>query len=426
MAKVLVVGSGGREHALLWKLAQSPRITKLYAAPGNGGTSQVAENVAIDANDFNSLVAFAKQENMDLTVVGSDNPLAHGIVDVFQDNELRIFGPTQLAARIESSKSFAKKVMKDAGIPTACHQVCNSYNQAIAYVAKHEYPLVIKADGLALGKGVYVCKTTDEANSALIKVMVSHFHGVAGDKVIIEDYLRGREVSIHSFSDGNAFITLPSAEDYKQIYDGDEGKNTGGMGVIVPAPGIGRSILQNVDRTIIQPALMELACRKTPFKGLLYPGLIITKDGLKVLEFNARFGDPEAQAYMRLMKTDLYDVLEACVDGTLDQVKIEWLNGFSVCVVLASQGYPDDYQIGFPIYGIEEAEEIDDVKVFHAGTSYVDGLRTSGGRVLSVTAIGDTLFDAFDSAYRAVSYIRFRDMYYRKDIGHRAWDMNEC
>lgn len=427
---VLVVGSGGREHALAWKFQQSPRIGKLYIAPGNGGTRLVGENVPIQADDIPALVRFAKEHSIGLTVVGPDNSLALGIVDAFQAEGLRIFGPSRLAAYIESSKAFSKKLMRDAGIPTAEFQVFTRYEDALVYVRERGAPIVVKASGLALGKGVYVCETAADAEKALKEIMIEHAHKDAGAEVVIEDFLDGEEISIHALSDGKDFVMFPGSKDHKRIGEGNMGKNTGGMGTIAPVLGVDDPIMGEIQKTVVQPALDNLASEGTPFSGLLYPGLKMTSKGPKVLEFNARFGDPETQVYMRLMKTDLLDILEACADGKLAGKRIEWHSGFAVNIVLASGGYPDAYKKGFSITGIEEAEKVPGVVVFHAGTVYDlpaiasaqagGGLKTSGGRVLGVSAVGDTLKDALKRAYTACDFINFEGKYFRRDIGAKA------
>jgi len=419
-SKVLIIGNGGREHALAWKLAQSPRVSKLYVASGNGGTRNVAKNIAIEATDIESLARFAEEKSIDLTVVGPENSLALGIVDIFRSRGLRIFGPTRAAAKIEWSKAFAKRLMRDQGIPTAPFRIFQKYERALDYVHKHGAPTVVKASGLAFGKGVYPCKTLTEAEKALVEIMLKHVHKEAGNEVIIEEFLDGQEISIHAFCDGKTSILLPTAQDHKPIYDGDKGGNTGGMGIIAPVPWVTAEMLRNIERQIVKPTLDALAERGIPFIGCLYPGLKMTPTGPKVLEFNARFGDPETQSYMRLLKTDLLDILEACVDGKLAELTIEWHSGFAACVVLASGGYPGKYRKKIPIFGISEAEKVPGVVVFHAGTRHSDQLRTSGGRVLGVTAIGESLQETLDRAYEAIRYIKFKGMQYRKDIGAKA------
>ena len=417
---VLIIGSGGREHALAWKLAQSPRIGKLYVAPGNGGTRQVAKNIAIDATDIDRLVEFSANNEIGLTIVGPDDPLALGVVDAFQARGLRIFGPTRTAAEIESSKAFAKNLMSEAGIPTATFQIFSEYDKALAYVHESGAPIVIKASGLALGKGVYVCKTLAQAETALAEIMLENVHKNAGKEVVIEEFLEGQEISIHAFCDGKTFVLLPPAQDHKSIRDNDKGKNTGGMGTIAPVSWVTADTLRIVDEQIVRPTLQALVKLGRQFSGLLYPGLKMTTSGPKVLEFNARFGDPETQSYMRLLKTDLLDILEACVDGTLAELAIEWHSGFAVCVVIASGGYPDEYKKGLPLRGVADAERVPDVVVFHAGTKFDGELKTSGGRVLGVTAIGNTLRDALDRAYEAAKLIEFEGKQYRSDIGAKA------
>lgn len=417
MVDVLIIGSGGREHALAWKLAQSSRIGKLFVAPGNGGTRQLAENVAIQADDINGLVRFAASHSIGLTVVGPDDSLALGVVDAFQSRGLRIFGPTQAAAQIESSKVFAKELMRKAGIPTAPFRVFSRYDQALAYVRWLGAPIVVKASGLALGKGAYPCRTLAEAEDALAKIMVHRVHPNAGPEVVVEEFVDGPEISIHGLCDGRTSILWPPAQDHKPIGDGNRGKNTGGMGTVVPVPWATNETLRIVDETIVRPTLKALADGGRPFSGLLYPGLKMTAQGPLVLEFNARFGDPETQSYMRLLKTDLLDLIEACLDRTLSELTIAWHPGFAVCLVMASGGYPDAYQTGWPIHGVNEAGQLPGIVVFHAGTCFTDGLKTSGGRVLGITATGDSPSDALQSAYTAAMLISFEGMQYRKDIG---------
>lgn len=417
---VLIIGSGGREHALAWKLSQSSRIGKLFAAPGNGGTRQVAENVGIDATDIDGLVQFAVSNDIGLTVVGPDDPLALGVVDAFRERGLRIFGPTRAAAEIESSKAFAKNLMSEAGIPTAAFQIFGEYDKALAYIRERGSPIVVKASGLALGKGVYVCKTLAQAEAALAEIMLDNVHKDAGKEVVIEEFLDGQEISIHAFCDGKTHVLLPPAQDHKPIRDGDEGKNTGGMGTIAPLWWVSADALRDIDEHIVHLTLQALAKRGRQFSGLLYPGLKMTTSGPKVLEFNARFGDPETQSYMRLLKTDLLDILEACVDGTLADLVIEWYSGFATCIVIASGGYPDEYKKGLPLRGVADAEHVPDVVVFQAGTTIDGELKTSSGRVLGVTAIGNTLRDALDRAYEAAKLIEFEGKQYRSDIGAKA------
>jgi len=420
ISNVLIIGGGGREHSLAWKLAQSPRIGKLYVAPGNGGTRDIAENIAIEATDARGLARFAQKNSINLTVVGPDDPLALGVVDVFQSHGLRIFGPTRAAAQIEASKAFAKRLMHDNDIPTAPFRIFRKHDNALEYIREHGAPIVVKASGLALGKGAYPCKTLAKAEKALAEIMLERAYKKAGNEVIVEEFLDGQEVSIHALCDGKTSILLPTAQDHKPILDGDKGKNTGGMGTITPVPWVTAKTMQEVSDQVVCPTLRALAEKGKPFTGCLYPGLKMTTEGPKVLEYNARFGDPETQSYMRLLKTDLLDVLDACVDGKLSELTIEWNSGFAVCVVLASGGYPEKYKKKIPIFGISEAEKVPGVAVFHAGTMHSDQLRTSGGRVLGVTAVGKTLQEALDRAYEAVHHIKFKGMQYRKDIGAKA------
>lgn len=422
MAKdILVIGSGGREHALAWKLAQSPHVGKIYVAPGNGGTRKVGENVPIEPADIASLARFAKERAVDLTVVGPEGPLAAGIVSLFRVCGLRIFGPTRPAAEIETSKAFAKHFMLRRRIPTAPFGVFDEYDEAVRYVRDRGAPIVVKASGLAQGKGAYPCVTIPEAEEALKEIMVRRVYGAAGETVVIEEFLRGDELSIHAFCDGKTAVMFPPAQDHKPVFDGDRGPNTGGMGAYAPVPSVTREVLREIQEKIVQSALDGLATQGTPFVGCLYPGLKMTADGPYVLEFNARFGDPETQAYMRLLKTDLFEILAACVEGRLDQMTIEWHDGFAICVVIASHGYPGPYEKGFTISGIEGAESLAEAVVFHAGTFYENSqLRTTGGRVLGVTMTAPTLQAARDAAYEAVNRISFQGMQYRKDIGAKA------
>lgn len=417
--KILIIGSGGREHALAWKIAQSPRVSELYVAPGNGGTSKVAKNISIEATDIESLVKFAKENSIDLTVVGPDDVLALGIVDVFQSRGLSIFGPTKASAEIESSKAFAKQLMWDENIPTASGNIFSDYDLALDFIREHGAPIVVKASGLALGKGVYPCNTLDKAENALAEIMLERVHKDAGNEVVIENFLEGQEISIHAFCDGKTSVLFPSAQDHKPVFDGDKGKNTGGMGTIAPIPWVTSDIMQ-FGQHVVTSTLDALSKRKKPFIGCLYPGIKMTPEGPMILEFNSRFGDPETQSYMRLLKTDIVDILEACVKGNLSECKIEWNSGFAVCVVLASGGYPQKYEKGKIITGIDKAEKVPGVVVFHAGTKQIETLKTSGGRVLGITAIGATLSDALKCVYEAVSFIKFEGMHYRKDIGLKS------
>ncbi len=418
---VLLIGSGGREHALAWKLAQSPRLGKLFIAPGNGGTARLGENVPIKGDDIPALIAFAKRSSIDLVVVGPDDPLAFGIVDQFQKEKFLVFGPTKAAAQIEASKVFAKQLMQEEYIPTAAFQVFTDYNEASRYLASQPVPIVVKASGLALGKGAIVCKTMEEGRAALKSIMIDRTFGNAGNEVVIEEFLEGQEISIHAFSDGISRAVMPTAQDHKPVGEGDMGPNTGGMGTIAPVPWVTDELQNQIARTILDPTLRAMKKKGCTFSGCLYPGLKITPEGPKVLEFNARFGDPETQSLMRLLRTDLLDILHACASGKLNEVSIEWNSGYAVCIVMASGGYPGVYKRGLPIAGISEAEKREDVIVFHAGTKLADGgLVTSGGRVLGVSATGSTLAEALRKAYAGVEKIKFEGMYYRKDIGTKA------
>lgn len=418
---VLVVGSGSREHALCWKLRQSPRVGKIYLAPGNGGTSQAAQNVPIGVMEFEKLADFAAEKKVGLTIVGPDDPLGSGIVDVFKARNLKVFGPSKAAAQIESSKAFAKHLMHEAGVPTAEFQVFKNHDEALNYVRIQGAPIVIKASGLSLGKGVYVCTSIAEAEEALQDIMLDQQFGDAGNEVVIEEFLGGQEISIHAFCSGTNFVLFPTSQDHKQVGEGDTGPNTGGMGVIAPVPWVSAEELQKIGETVVKPTLEILAKRGASYEGVLYPGLKMTSKGPKVLEFNARFGMPECEAYMRLLKTDLLDICESIADGVLP-TSIEWNAGFAVNIMLASNGYPGEYKKGLPITGIQEAEQDPSVFVFHAGTKIENNqLLTNGGRVLAVTAVGETLREALDSAYAATEKIQFEGKYLRHDIGAKAF-----
>lgn len=420
---VLVVGGGAREHALLWKLKQSPRVGKLYVAPGNGGTQMLAENVSIGIMEFETLIRFAKENKIGLTVPGPDDAFVGGIVNMFKAHGLRVWGPTKEAAQIEGSKAFAKQLMHEAEIPTAEFSIFSNPTAALAHARARGVPIVIKASGLALGKGVYVCRTIEEAECAINEIMVEKVHKDAGNEVVIEQYLDGPEISIHALTGGSAHILFPPSQDHKAAEDGDQGKNTGGMGTIAPVPWMTEEMMAGIDSRIVIPTFETLKKRGVHFQGLLFPGLKITLEGPKVLEYNARFGDPECQVYMRLLKTDLLDLLEASVDGTMDAIRrdVEWYRGFAANIVIASGGYPAAYKTGFPITGIAEAEQDEHVVVFHAGTKHENGnLVTSGGRVLGVSTTGGTLKQALDRAYEAVGKIHFEGMHFRRDIGAKA------
>ncbi|HEY4513742.1 MAG TPA: phosphoribosylamine--glycine ligase [Candidatus Paceibacterota bacterium] len=417
---VLLVGGGGREHALAWKIKQSKRLGKLYIAPGNGGTIALGENLPITVDNIKDLVDFAKERRIGLVVVGPDNPLALGLVDSCKMNGIKVFGPTKSAAQIESSKSFAKQLMSKAGIPTAEYRTFSAFDAALSYVKEQKMPIVIKASGLALGKGVYICSKIAEAEQALKTIMIDRAYGDAGNEVIVEEYLEGEEISIHAICDGKDFLLFPPSQDHKKIGEGDTGNNTGGMGTIAPLTWVDKNTIEEVRKNVVRAALSALERQGSPFSGILYPGIILTKSGPKVLEFNSRFGDPETQVYMRLLQNDVLDLLEASAEGNISSQDLRWSSGFAVNIVLAEEGYPGDYKKGFPIRAIEEAEKIDGVVVFHAGTTLDGELKTAGGRVLGVSAVGRTLRSALDKAYDAAERIEFEGKYYRRDIGGKA------
>jgi phosphoribosylamine--glycine ligase len=415
--KILVIGSGGREHALAWKLRQSPHADRIFSAPGNAGTSEIVENVMIPANDLQKLVRFAKENRVDVAVVGPDDPLAAGIVDLFAAEKLRAFGPGKLAARIESSKIFAKELMRSEKIPTAEAATFSNANEALDYCGRVKFPVVIKADGLALGKGVVLAADAATAKSTIDEMMNQRRFGAAGRRVVIEEFLQGTECSLHALVNGRKYLLLESARDHKRALDGDEGPNTGGMGAFSPANNWNSKLQSRFETDIVQPLLCGLVHQGAPFRGLLYPGLMITSQGPRVLEFNCRFGDPETQALLPRMKSDLLPLLEATIDGTLDQCAIEWDPRAAVTVVLASAGYPGKYETGKPISGLNDAAKFEDVRIFHAGTKR-DGrtVNTAGGRVLAITALGLTIEAARARAYEAVSRIHFEGCHYRRDI----------
>ena len=423
--RILVAGNGGREHALAWKLAQSPRVARVLVAPGNGGTALAGGkigNVPIAADDIAMLVRLAKDENIELVVVGPEAPLAAGAVDAFRASGTRCFGPSQAAAQLESSKAFAKAFMQRHGIPTARYAVFTDFNAAIDHVHTIDYPIVVKASGLAAGKGVLLPESLSETEAVLHQIMVEQAFGAAGDEVVIEERLAGQEASVLAFSDGRNLAMMPAAQDHKRIFDGDLGPNTGGMGAYAPAPVITAGLLDEVRQTIMQPTLDGMRAEGTPYIGILYAGLMLTADGIKVLEFNCRFGDPETQVILPLLASDLLQVFDACLDGTLDQVDVRWHDGAAATVVAASEGYPGSYPKNREITGLADAEALRDVAVFHAGTKLADDGRvlTNGGRVLAVTATGDDLAGALAQAYNGVEQIRFQGMHYRRDIGAKA------
>jgi len=421
MADVLVVGGGGREQALAWKLAQSPAVNKVYIAPGNGGSKGNIEHVAIAFDDVDGLLKFAQENNITLTVVGQEAASEAGVVDAFKSAGLTIFGPTKAAVRIETSKAFSKDLMASENIPTAEYKNFGDAEKARTYAKSRPRPVVIKADGLATGKGVIIAQNEAEIDSAIDEIMVKKVFGDAGNQVVVEDFLKGQEVSTHALADGQRAVMFPASQDHKQIFDGDKGPNTGGMGVIAPVPWITKAHLDFVYEHAVQPALRGLEKQGATFNGCLYPGLMIDGDDIKLLEFNARFGDPEAEVYMRLLDSDLYEIFTACGNRTLDPDSVKWHDGFAVTVVLASPGYPGDYPKGLPITGIEEAEKLEGIVVFHADTAVKDGqLVSAGGRVLNVTATGSTLDEALNKAYEAIKLINFEGMHYRTDIGRRV------
>ena len=416
--KILVIGSGGREHALLWKLAQSPRVTSLHCAPGNAGTAEIATNHSVAATDLTGLVSLAKSETIDLTVVGPDDPLAAGIVDLFEKEGLRVFGPRSSAARLEASKSFAKEFMVRHGIPTAGSATYSDPEAALAHCQSASYPLVVKADGLALGKGVVIAQSQEEAAAAIREIMVEKVFGDAGNIVVIEEFLTGPECSIHALVDGSGYSLFPDAKDHKRALEGDKGLNTGGMGTISPSRVVDAAMQQRICKEILDPFVQGLNADALPFSGMLFPGLMMTPKGPKVLEFNCRFGDPETQSLMRRLRSDLLDLIEATIEGTVASVIPEWDTRPAVCIVLASGGYPGPIEKGKEINGIEEASKDPDVVVFHAGTVSKEGkVVTNGGRVLGVTALGATLEEARAKAYAAADRISFEGKQLRRDIG---------
>ncbi len=417
---VLVIGNGGREHALVWKLAQSPRVKTIYAAPGNAGTGMSAQNLDIRANEVEALARIAKDKDIDLTVVGPEAPLAAGIVDLFQSRGLLAFGPTKAAAEIEWSKIFARELMVKYGIPCPHGEVFTSFQTASDYVKGHQLPLVVKVDGLAAGKGVTVARTVDEALAALSDIFEKRAFGAAGSRVLIDDFLKGREASLLAFCDGKTVAPMVPACDYKTIFDGDRGPNTGGMGGYSPPEYVDQQLATHIQKTVLEPTVRALATEGRPFKGVLYAGMMLTEYGPKVLEFNARFGDPETQIILPRLQSDLADILFACASGTLDSQQISWDNGASVGVVLASKGYPGPYQTGIPISGLDNPGR--DITVFHAGTRKGPEGRvyTSGGRVLAVVGQGKDIAEARRKVYSNISRISFDGCYYRKDIAERA------
>jgi phosphoribosylamine--glycine ligase len=419
--KVLVVGGGGREHALVWKIAQSPKVSKVFCAPGNAGISQQATLVPIKANDLEGLLDFALKEKVDLTVVGPEDPLTRGIVDLFESRGLCIFGPNRKAAEIEGSKAFAKEMMKKYGIPTASFKTFKGRAEAVTHLQSQKLPIVVKADGLAAGKGVIVCKTLEEAVRAVDQIMVEKVFGDAGNQVIIEECLVGEEASFIAFTDGKTIIPTASSQDHKAVFDGDEGPNTGGMGAYSPAPVVTPKVHEKTMNEILRPMIDGMAKEGRPYKGALYAGVMVSEGQPKALEFNARFGDPETQPVLMRMKSDIVPVLEACCHGKLADQRIEWDKRASVCVVMASGGYPGDYEKGKTIQGLEDVSRMKDVYVFQAATAMDQNrIVTNGGRVLGVTGLGEDIPKAIEKTYQAVRKITWEGVHYRNDIGQKA------
>ena len=416
--KVLIVGSGGREHAIAWSVAKSDKADKIYCAPGNAGIAEYAECVNIGAMEFDKLVQFAKEKEIDLTVIGMDDPLVAGVVDAFEAEGLRVFGPNKAAAILEGSKAFSKDLMKKYNIPTAAYENFDNAEDALAYLETAKFPIVLKADGLALGKGVLICNTLEEAKDGVKSIMMDKKFGTAGNTMVIEEFMTGREVSVLSFVDGKTIKTMTSAQDHKRAKDGDEGLNTGGMGTFSPSPFYTKEVEEFCEKYGYQATVDAMREEGREFKGIIFFGLMLTEDGPKVLEYNARFGDPETQVVLPRMKTDIVDVFEACIDGTLDTIELEFEDNAAVCVVLASEGYPLAYEKGFEITGLEEFKKHDGYYCFHAGTKWQDGkIVTNGGRVLGVTAKGADLKEARANAYKATEWVQFANKYKRNDIG---------
>lgn len=416
--KVLIVGSGGREHAIAWSVAKSPKVDKIYCAPGNAGIAEFAECVNIKAMEFDKLVAFAKENAIDLTIIGMDDPLVGGVVDAFESEGLRVFGPRKNAAIIEGSKAFSKDLMKKYKIPTAAYENFTDPDEAIKYLETAKMPIVLKADGLALGKGVLICNTLEEAKEGVKTLMLDKQFGDAGNEIVIEEFMTGREVSVLAFCDGKTIKCMTSAQDHKRAKDGDQGLNTGGMGTFSPSPFYNDEVEAFCEKYVYQSTIDAMASEGRPFTGILFTGLMITEDGPKILEYNARFGDPEAQVVLPRMKNDIIDVMEACIDGKLSDVELEFEDNAAVCVVLASDGYPEKYDKGFEIKGLDTFKGKDGYYVFHAGTKFDgDKIVTNGGRVLGVVAKGENLKAARANAYKATEWIDFANKYKRNDIG---------
>lgn len=420
--KILVVGSGGREHAIVWKLAQSPKADTIYCAPGNAGIAQMAECVPISATDIKGLADFAEEKKIDLTVIGMDDPLMLGVVDEFESRGLRVFGPRANAAILEGSKVFSKNLMQKYGIPTAGYWQFSDPDAAKGFLKEHNtYPIVLKADGLALGKGVLICQNEQEAIAGVDEIMVDQKFGKAGAQMVIEEFMTGQEVSVLSFCDGKTIRTMVSAQDHKRAFDHDQGLNTGGMGTFSPSQYYTAALKKEAEEKIFQKTVDAMNAEGRTFKGIIFFGLMLTKDGVKVLEYNARFGDPETQVVLPRLDSDLVDIFEACIDGTLDQVDIQWKDNAAVCVVLASGGYPVSYQKGFPIQGLNAFDDRDDMMIFHAGTALNDKgeFVTNGGRVLGIVALDDNLNKAIQKAYEHVDDVTFEKVHYRRDIGRK-------
>lgn len=416
--RILIVGSGGREHAIAWKCAQSKRVDKIFCAPGNAGIGQIAECVPITAMEFDKLAAFAKEQKIDLTIIGMDDPLVGGIVDAFEAEGLRVFGPRKNAAILEGSKAFSKDLMKKYNIPTAGYETFNSPEAALEYLKTAEYPTVLKADGLALGKGVLICNTREEAEAGVRTLMLDKQFGSAGDRIVIEEFMTGREVSVLSFVDGHTIKIMTSAQDHKRAKDGDKGLNTGGMGTFSPSPFYTAEVDEFCKKYIYQATVDAMKAEGREFKGIIFFGLMLTPKGPRVLEYNARFGDPETQVVLPRMKNDIIDVFEACIDGTLDKIDLEFEDNAAVCVVLASDGYPEKYEKGKLITGLEAFDNNPGYYCFHAGTKRTDeGFVTNGGRVLGITATGSDLKTARANAYKATEWVSFENKYMRHDIG---------
>lgn len=416
--KILIVGSGGREHAIAWAASKSPKADKIYCAPGNAGIAEYAECVDIGAMEFDKLVAFAKEREIDLTIIGMDDPLVGGVVDAFEAEGLRVFGPRKNAAVIEGSKAFSKDLMKKYNIPTAAYENFTDPEKALAYLETVKMPIVLKADGLALGKGVLICSTLEEAKAGVKTLMLDKQFGDAGNEIVIEEFMTGREVSVLAFCDGKTIRCMTSAQDHKRAKDGDQGLNTGGMGTFSPSPFYTKEVEEFCEKYVYQPTMDAMAAEGRPFTGILFTGLMLTEDGPKVLEYNARFGDPEAQVVLPRMKNDIIDVMEACIDGKLSDITLEFEDNAAVCVVLASDGYPEKYEKGFEITGLDTFKEKDGYYVFHAGTKFDgDKIVTNGGRVLGVVAKGSDLKQARKNAYGATDWVDFANKYKRNDIG---------